>query len=105
MTTARSAPMTARAMSALRVSRWPSATGSALQPQQWRDPDRQARVRREPPDSADDARHEGRAVHRVVADRQRLTGRAEEDLLVSQQAAEPYAVYVDPVDDRTAGAG
>src|SRR5664280_3138781 len=105
MTTARSAPMTARAMSALRVRRWPSATSSALQPQEWPDPDLQARVRRDPPDRADDAGHEGRAVHRVVADRQGLTGRAEEDLLVSQQAAEPYAVYVDSVDDRTAGTG
>src|SRR3954447_3420848 len=35
-----------------------------------------------------DARHEGRAVERIVADRQRLALRAEDDLLVGDEAGD-----------------
>ena len=52
----------------------------------------------------EDARHERRAVHRVVPDRQGLPRPAEDDLLVRDHPADAQSVHADPVDVGAPGA-
>ena len=53
-------------------------------------------------DAEQDARHEAAVVQRVVADGEGLALAAEQDLLVGEQAAQPYRVDRDAVDVRAA---
>src|SRR5690606_2942946 len=51
------------------------------------------------------ARHERLAVHRVVADGQRLPVGAEDHFLVGDHAGDPQCVHPHPLDLGAAGAG
>ena len=75
---------------------------TALQPEHCVEPDREAGPIGDCLHREQHAGHERAAVVRVVADGERLTGGAEQHLLVRDEPAQPHRVHVDVAwaDDR-----
>src|SRR5665647_1501818 len=74
------------------------------QPQVALEPDGEPRVVGHPAHTLEYTGHEADAVERVVPNGQQLTGRAEDDLLMCDEAAQPQRMHRYAVHPRAAGA-
>src|SRR6266516_90627 len=67
--------------------------------------DRETRPARDLADAEEHTGHERRTVERVVADRQRLAGRSEQNLLVGDEACGAHGMHMDALEDGPARSG